>query len=165
MTRRSGEFAAPALPPLLLLHPAVQSKQRDMFNCTSILLWPRRFALANPAQRCADISRVLLGLAFLELLTMPITQHFWTWDRFLQGGQDFELGLFVIVTCLCLVLLRVQHCRQTIGRLLTLLRLMALPFRRRIFCFHLAQPGVVAPVPAEPPFHRSAGAFLAPLLI
>jgi len=136
-----------------------------MSRCTAILLWPRRFALANPAQRCVDLSRLLLGLAFLELLTMPITQHFWTWDRFLQGGQDFELGLFVIVSCLCLVLLRAQHCRQTIRRLLMFRRLLAQPFQPGVFHFHLAARSVVATAPGDPPVPRSAGAFLSPLQI
>jgi hypothetical protein len=46
---------------------------------------------------------------------MPITQGIWSWDRFLHGGQDFELGLLMIVTCLCLVLLRVQENRGRVG--------------------------------------------------
>lgn len=136
-----------------------------MFNCTAILLWPRRFALANPAQRCVDLSRLLLGLAFLELLTMPITQHFWTWDRFLQGGQDFEFGLFVIVTCLCLVLLRAQHCRQTLRRLLAFRSCWTLPFARALGSLRLVARCAVAAVPADPPFCRSVGAFLSPLQI
>ncbi len=46
---------------------------------------------------------------------MPITQGIWSWDKFLHGGQDFELGLLIIVTCLCLVLLRVQQNRCRLG--------------------------------------------------
>jgi len=136
-----------------------------MIRWRAILLWPRRFALASPAQRCVDLSRLLLCFAFVELLTMPITQHFWTWDGFLQGGQDFELGLFVIVTCLCLVLLRAQHSRQTIRCLLAFRRCWTLPFCRTLVFFFLAFEGTVADVAADPPFHRSAGAFLVPLQI
>lgn len=130
-----------------------------------ILAWPRRFAFANRAQICADLSRLLLGLAFVELLTMPITQHLWTWDGFLQGGQDFELGLFVIVTCLCLVLLRAQHCRQTIGLVLGFFRAWLLPRQRSLFQLCLAPACIAAAMPADPPFPRSAGAFLVPLQI
>jgi hypothetical protein len=136
-----------------------------MLNRNPILLWPWRFAFANQAQVCADLSRFLLGLAFLELLTMPITQQLWTWDHFLQGGQDFELGLFVVVSCLCLVLLRAQHCRQTIGRALALRRLLLLPFQPGLCRIHLNFVGVVAAALVHPPFRRSPGAFLPPLQI
>lgn len=131
----------------------------------AILLWPWRFAFANRMQICVDLSRLLLGLAFVELLTMPLTQHLWTWDRFLRGGQDFELGLFIVVSCLCLVLLHAQHCRQTIGRLLAFFRVGLLPLRRSLFRLSFAPVCVPASGPAEPPFRRSAGGFLAPLQI
>ncbi|HEX3662539.1 MAG TPA: hypothetical protein VHU89_13975 [Acidobacteriaceae bacterium] len=136
-----------------------------MFKWNAILLWPWRFAFANRTQLCVDLSRLLIGFAFLELLTMPITQQLWTWDHFLQGGQDFELGLFVIVSCLCLVLLRAQHGRQKIRHLLALGRLLALPFRRSLFFFYLPRVVLRAAASADPPFHRSAGAFLVPLQI
>jgi hypothetical protein len=51
----------------------------------------------------------------VEALTMPITQGIWSWDKFLHGGQDFELGLLMIVSCLCLVLLRVQENKSRSG--------------------------------------------------
>lgn len=131
----------------------------------AILVWPWRFAFANRAQLCADLSRLLLGFAFIELLTMPITQHFWTWDHFLQGGQDFELGLFVIVTCLCLVLLRAQHCRQKIRYLLAFCRFFALPFRRSVCRPRLAPFRVAAAAHCDPYLRRSVDAFLGPLQI
>jgi|KBSSwiStaDraftv2_1062776.scaffolds.fasta_scaffold35318_2 hypothetical protein len=43
---------------------------------------------------------------------MPITQGLWSWDKFLQGGQDFELSFLMTITCLCLILLRVQDCER-----------------------------------------------------
>jgi len=75
-------------------------------------------------QGCVRLSRLLLVLVAIELLTMPITQHIWTWDGFLHGGQDFELGLFTIVVCLCLVLLRVQHGRQRLRLFLAVSRFL-----------------------------------------
>lgn len=80
---------------------------------------------------CARLSRFLLLLAAVEVFTMPLTQHLWTWDHFLQGGQDFELGLLVIVTCLCLVLLRAQHSRQGLKVLLAIRRLFLFIFVRQ----------------------------------
>jgi hypothetical protein len=66
----------------------------------------------NSSETCARLSRLLLLLVAVELVTMPLTQHLWTWDGFLHGGEDFELGLFMAVVCICLVLLRAQHGRQ-----------------------------------------------------
>jgi hypothetical protein len=136
-----------------------------MFKWNAILLWPWRFAFANRTQVCVDLSRFLLAVAFIELLTMPITQQLWTWDHFLQGGQDFELGLFVIVSCLCLVLLRAQHCRQKIRHLMASGWLIILQFRRSLFRLHLWLVATRATASADPPFHRSVGPFLVPLQI
>lgn len=136
-----------------------------MLNWRAILVWPWRFAFANRSQICADLSRLLLAFAFLELLTMPLTQQLWTWDRFLQGGgQDFELGLLVIVTCLCLVLLRAQHGRQLLRRLLAFCRLLILPFRQKRWPFARAgnHPGIPS---GDARFQPPSGLFLAPLRI
>lgn len=76
------------------------------------------------------VGRALLFLAAVELLTMPITQHLWAWDRFLRGGQDFELTFLVIISCLCLILLRVEQSRRSLG-LLVLMRALLWDSRER----------------------------------
>jgi hypothetical protein len=86
----------------------------------SLYRWLAPCFAANAAEVCARLSRLLLLLVAVELLTMPLTQHLWTWDGFLHGGQDFEFGLFMIVICLCLALLRAQHSRQRVRLLLAL---------------------------------------------
>jgi hypothetical protein len=68
---------------------------------------------------------LLLGLTAVSLITMPFTQHLWTWDRFLHGGQDFETSALVILTALNLVLVLAKCCKQNVGRLLTLWRCFA----------------------------------------
>lgn len=75
-------------------------------------LWLAPCRFRTRSETCARLSRLLLLLIAVELVTMPLTQHLWTWDGFLHGGQDFELGLFMTVVCICLVLLRAQHGRQ-----------------------------------------------------
>ena len=70
------------------------------------------FAIARSA---VCLSRILLLVVAIEVITMPFTQGIWSWDKFLHGGQDFEFGLLLIVTCLCLVLLRVQQNRSCFG--------------------------------------------------
>ena len=32
---------------------------------------------------------------------MPLTEHLWTWDKFLRGGPDLEFGLLGITSILC----------------------------------------------------------------
>jgi hypothetical protein len=55
---------------------------------------------------------------------MPLTEHLWTWDKFLRGGPDFEFGLLGIASLLCLVLVLSQHYKLVINLLLTLRRLI-----------------------------------------
>ena len=80
-----------------------------------ILARARLSALFRTARSAVCLSRILLLIVAVELLTMPFTQGLWSWDKFLHGGQDFELGLLIIFTCLCLVLLRVEQSRHDSG--------------------------------------------------
>jgi hypothetical protein len=80
---------------------------------------------------CAWLSRLMLLLVAIELVTMPLTQQLWSWDGFGRGEQDFELGLFMVVACVCLSLLRAQHCRQRISLLLVIVRYLFEAFRER----------------------------------
>lgn len=103
----------------------------------AITACPDLLEAASPTRLSIRLSRLLLLLAAIELVTMPITQHLWAWDRFLHGGQDFELSLFVTVCCVCLVLLLAQHGRRRIGQLLALRRLLLESFRLRSFVCRL----------------------------
>lgn len=93
---------------------------------------------ANPVRRnlntfacgsrwLALIGRVLLLLVAVSLLTMPLTQRIWTWDHFLRGGHDFESGMLVIVTTLCLAVLLVQVCKRRVASLFAACRLFGFP--------------------------------------
>ena len=75
-------------------------------------------AFSCAARVYAGMARFLLLLTAISLITMPLMQHIWTWDHFLQGGQDFELGTLAILTALCLVLLLDRHFEQSVGLLL-----------------------------------------------
>ncbi len=69
----------------------------------------------------ALMGRLLLSLATVVMVLMPWTQQVWTWDRFLHGGQDFETGVLLILTSLCLLLVLV-HVSGGTGDLLVRLR-------------------------------------------
>ncbi|MFP5229800.1 MAG: hypothetical protein ACLGXA_19475 [Acidobacteriota bacterium] len=88
----------------------------------SLYRWLEPRVIAHAAEACVQLSRLLLLVIAIEVITMPLTQQLWTWDGFLRGGQDFELGLFMIMVCLCLGLLRAQDGRQRVRVLLALRR-------------------------------------------
>jgi hypothetical protein len=71
------------------------------------------------------IARALLILTAISLVTMPVTQHLWTWDRFLHGGRDFELSTLMILSILALVLVLSKNLKQCIDSLLSELRTLA----------------------------------------
>jgi hypothetical protein len=69
------------------------------------------------------MARGLLLVTALLLMSAPWTQHIWTWDRFLHGGQDFESGALAILVTLCMVFLLAQSCKQRVVTLLAACRL------------------------------------------
>jgi hypothetical protein len=106
----------------------------------AILAWARLNALFNVARSAVCLGRVLLIIVAIELLTMPITQGLWTWDKFLHGGQDFELGLLVIITCLCLILLRTEQSKRSLGLLVLMRALLFRAPERAAFQLAIAAP-------------------------
>jgi hypothetical protein len=59
----------------------------------------------------------LLVLSAVSIVTMPLTQYLWSWDRFMRGGQDFELGALMVLTLLCLALVLPRLCKQSVQSL------------------------------------------------
>ena len=113
-----------------------------------ILARGRLNALLAIARSAVCLSRILLLLVAVETLTMPFTQGIWSWDRFLHGGQDFELGLLIIVTCLCFLLLRVQQSERCF-MLIFFMQALPLKARRRAatsFSFTLNDPRPQVPI-------------------
>ena len=88
-------------------------------------------ACACAARVIAWIGRSLLILTAVSLLTMPVTQHLWTWDHFLHGGQDFELSTLFVLSFLCLVLVLSKHGKQCIDSLFANWSLPAFIFNHR----------------------------------
>ena len=71
--------------------------------------------------RCGGL---LLLLTSLALVVMPWTEYFWHFDRFLQGGQDFELNIIAVMSVLCLALLLLLQGRRCVAAFLWLCRLL-----------------------------------------
>jgi hypothetical protein len=88
-----------------------------MLNHTSSASWPGFNSPACPASVLAGIGRVLLILTSVSLMTMPVTERLWTWDHFLHGGQDFELGALLVLSILCLALVLPRYGKQFVDSL------------------------------------------------
>lgn len=56
--------------------------------------------------------RLLLIINVVVLVLSSFTEHFWTWDRFLRGGQDFELSLLALIAFFCLILVLAAQSRR-----------------------------------------------------
>ena len=68
---------------------------------------------------CLLWGRILMLLTVALVIVMPLTEYLWHFDDFLRGGQDFELGLFCMMTFLCLILVLFQHGRRSVECLLS----------------------------------------------
>lgn len=73
-------------------------------------------------QLYALIGQVLVLLATCVIALMPWTEHYWTFDGFLRGNPDFELGLLALIVMLCLALLLAAMAKHGIRVLLSLRR-------------------------------------------
>ena len=65
-------------------------------------------------------SRAALLLTAVVVLIMPLTEYLWHFDKFLRGGQDFELGLLSVATFFCLAMILLQHGKSFVSLLLSL---------------------------------------------
>jgi hypothetical protein len=66
--------------------------------------------------------RLLILAASLLIAVMPVTDYFWHFDKFLRGGQDFELGLLSLITIFSMVLVLLRQRRQDVAQLFTIQR-------------------------------------------
>lgn len=74
--------------------------------------FPNLNAFSGQLRFVRTIGRILLVLTALLLITMPATQHFWSWDHFLRGGHDYELGTLMLLSVFSLAIVLAKHCKQ-----------------------------------------------------
>jgi hypothetical protein len=72
--------------------------------------------------------RLLILFTAILTFVMPWTEYFWQFDRFLRGGEDFELGLLSLLTIFSLVFVLLQQRRQNVALLLIVRRRLSLLF-------------------------------------
>jgi hypothetical protein len=89
-------------------------------------------ACANTARVLVCAGPYLLMLSALSLLMMPVTEHLWNWDRFLQTGRDFELTTLMVLSFLCLILVLSKQCKQCIESLFSAWCILAFKFIDRV---------------------------------
>jgi hypothetical protein len=119
-------------------------------------------ACACTARIFLCFARALLILTAISLITMPLTQHLWTWDRFLHGGRDFELTTLMILSFLALVLVLSRNLKQCIDSLLSALCILALACQKRL-PFRITRPA--SKFRTEYVTCSDTGTFSTPLLI
>jgi hypothetical protein len=68
--------------------------------------------------------RTLLCLTSFLILMMPWTEYFWHFDKFMRGGQDFELGMLAVATIFCLVLVLLEQGKRCWALLMAMRRLI-----------------------------------------
>lgn len=78
------------------------------------------------------MGRLLLIAMAISLITMPVTQHLWTWDHFLHGGSDFELTTLLVLSFLGMALVLSRHFKQSLDSLFAALRFLSFLFRDRM---------------------------------
>jgi hypothetical protein len=73
--------------------------------------------------------RAVLVLTALLISLMPLTEHLYRWDKFLQGGSDVEFGILCLLLFAGLVLLIAHRAVTTPLLVLLAHRLIASPLR------------------------------------
>jgi hypothetical protein len=76
----------------------------------------------------AGMSRFLLISIAISLITMPVTQHIWTWDHFLRGGHDFELTTLLVLSFLGMALVLSRQFKDCLDSLFASWRLLSVTF-------------------------------------
>jgi hypothetical protein len=89
--------------------------------------------MLNPADGAswvlAAASRACLLFIALVVVAMPFTEYLWHFDKFLRGGQDFELGLLSCATILCLSMVLLQHDKSSVSLSLSSRKWLSFVFR------------------------------------
>ena len=83
---------------------------------------------------------------------MPWTEYFCSFDRFLRGGPDLELGLLALASVVCMVLVLVQHARVVLARILSLYQRLSFLIMRTVLRIPARSLGTVAAL--SPPGSR-----------
>jgi hypothetical protein len=104
-------------------------------------------------------------LTALIIFVMPWTEYAWSFDKFLRGGQDFELGLLSLVALLCLVLVLLQHGRQEVAFLLAIRRWFAFVSRDPDLRSLRSLYGFLAAVHASPLPNPARGIYNLPIQV
>lgn len=70
------------------------------------------------SQACVAGGRAFVVFATILVVVMPLTEYYWTFDKFLRGGHDMEFGMLTLAALLCLILvLSLQRKRRVVSLL------------------------------------------------
>jgi hypothetical protein len=86
--------------------------------------------LSGLSEACVALGRRFVLFAVILVVLMPLTEYYWTFDKFLRGGQDLEFGLLALAAVFCLVLVLCQQRRLGLMLILALRRCLWFAFSR-----------------------------------
>jgi hypothetical protein len=95
---------------------------------------------------------------------MPFTQHLWTWDHFLRGGNDFETTTLLVLSFLGMALVLSRQLKQSLDSLFAALRFLSFAFRGRMQG-RIFEDGAFRLFSAECPANPPIDMYSLPLLI
>jgi hypothetical protein len=103
--------------------------------------------------------------AVMVVVLMPLTEYYWTFDKFLRGGQDLEFGLLSLAAVLCLVLVLCQQRRLGLSLILALRRWLRFAFRRADRFAHNRSREILAALHVAPVPHPTLAGHAFPIQI
>jgi hypothetical protein len=104
------------------------------------------------SEACVAGGRGFVLFATILILVMPLTEYYWTFDKFLRGGQDMEFGMLSLTAVLCLILVLSLQRKRRVVSLLAARQWLWSPFRRLQPLHRASQATLVAsdsPVPLD----------------
>ena len=111
------------------------------------------------------VGRRFVLFAVMLVVLMPLTEYYWTFDKFLRGGQDLEFGLLSLAAVFCLVLVLCQQRRLGLILILAIRRWLRFAFK------HIDQPArersraILASLHVSPLPHPTSAGYILPIQI
>jgi hypothetical protein len=121
--------------------------------------------LNGMSQACVAGGRTFVLFAVMLVVVMPLTEYYWTFDKFLRGGQDLEFGLLALAAVFCLVLVLSQQRRLGVILILAVRRWLRFAFHRAGQAARESSRVILAALHATPWPHPTPAGYILPIQI
>jgi hypothetical protein len=117
------------------------------------------------SQACVSLGRRFVIFAVMVIVLMPLTEYYWTFDKFLRGGQDLEFGLLALAAVFCLTLVLCQQRRLGLILLLTLRSWLRFALKCAYQPVHERSRAILASLHVTPLPHPASAGYTLPIQI